>query len=125
MRLHVVNELDNFFGRHAALLRRPGRRFLDSVGLAHHIVAQLRPAISALGKEGLIGLLRAHEFMNHAEHQGTVGTGTRRYPFTAQIFGRIRCNRIDRNGFRSFSLQRAEVARPVVKRRQPVDVIGN
>ena len=63
--------------------------------------------------------------MNHAEHHGAVGTGTRRYPFTAQIFGRIRCNRIDRNGFRSFSLQRAEVARSVVKRRQPVDVISN
>ena len=71
----------------------------------------------------MVGLARGFELVHHAEHHGAVRAGTRRDPFASEVFGRVGLDGIDRDGRDALVAQRTNVARSIVNRRVPVDVV--
>ena len=123
--LQVVREPADAFGGDARLFRGPFRRLLHAVLLAHDVGAKLLPAAAALLKEGMVGLAGDFELVHHAEHHGAVRARTRSDPFGAEILGRVGRDRVDRDRGDALVAQGADVARGVVNRRVPVDVVGH
>ena len=118
-----MGEARDALGRNAALLRGPGGGLLDAVLLAENVVAQALPAVAAGREELRVGLLRANELVDHAEHHGAVRSGTRGDPFGPEVLGRVRQERIDRDRLRALGLEGPEVPAAVVQGREPVNVV--
>lgn len=121
--MQVVRKLADAIGGHACLFGGPFGRLGDAVLIAHDVGAKLLTAAAALLKEGVVGLARGFELVHHAEHHGAVRAGTRRDPFASEVFGRVGLDGIDRDGRDALVAQRTNVARSIVNRRVPVDVV--
>ena len=121
--MQVVRKLADSLGGHSRLFGGPFGRLGDAVLIAHEVGAKFLPTAAALLKEGVVGLARGLELVHHAEHHGAVRAGTRRDPFAAEVFGRVGLDGIDRDGRHALVAQRTNVARGIVNRRVPVDVV--
>ena len=118
-----MRERLDVFGLDAALGFGPGGRLFDAVFLAGDVVEELLPAERVRLEEFEVGFLRGDELVDHAEHERAVRARTRRDPAAIQIFGRVGLDRVDRDRLRALLAQSADVARAVVQRREPVDVV--
>ena len=121
--LQVVREGLDGFGLDAGNLRSPFRGFLDAVFVAHQIGAEFLPPRRVLIEERVIGFARHFEFVNHGGHNGGIGTGIDGHPFALHVFRGVVVNRVDGIGLRTLLFKGTHVARVVMQRRVPVDVV--
>ena len=119
----VMREGLDGFGLDAGNLRSPFRGFLDAVFVAHQIGAEFLPPRRVLIEERVIGFARHFEFVNHGGHDGGIGTGIDGHPFALHVFRGVVVNRVDAIGLRPLLFKGTHVARVVMQRRVPVDVV--